>query len=55
MHFAARCTAEPHGLAGHCSRDEEQTSLQFVSWSVHMLECVDMTHMTVQRDDKHRG
>ena len=41
--------------AGYRSRDEEQTLLQFVSCSVHPLECVDMTLMTVQRDYKHRG
>ena len=55
MLFAARCTPEPDGLAGHCSRDEGQTLLQFISCSVHQLECVDMTYMTVQRDYKHRG
>ena len=44
---------ETDGLAGHCSR-EEPSLLQFVLCSVHLLECVDVTHMTV-RDHKHRG
>jgi len=39
----------------HCSREEEQTLLQFVSCSVLPLECIDMTRMTFQRDYKHRG
>jgi len=39
--FLAQCTPEPDGLAGR-SRDE-QTLLQFISCSVHLLECVDIT------------
>ena len=53
--FAARYTTESDGLSGHFSRDEEQTSLQFVSCEFPLTECVDMTSMRVQCYYKYRG
>ena len=54
MLSAARCKLESDGIDGLCSRDE-QSLLQFVSCSVCPLECINMTHVTVQWDYKHRG